>query len=120
MMVHGPEWDFVEEIKYGKTISKLFCKFCGVEFNGGATRIVEHIFGVGINIGAFVSLPSNAHVKLYKYITKYKVKGIPIGKKAKIYGRKYINVGRHVDVSTNEIRDDQDPTHLTSMHPMLA
>lgn len=57
MSRRGKEWEFVEELVPGKHTSRVQCKFCGHEFQGGATRIKEHILGVGVNVNHCVSPP---------------------------------------------------------------
>ena len=82
MTKRGPEWAFVEELKPGKHKSRLRCKYCAHEFRGAsATRIKEHILGVGINVNHCPSPPPNANVILKKYVTKLNIKGIWLSKK---------------------------------------
>ena len=69
-MVRGPEWSYVEELKQGKTTSYVRCRSCGHTFHGRATRIKEHLFGVGANVESCSSPLGNIYVCLQKYTNK--------------------------------------------------
>ena len=74
-MVRGPEWSYVEELKQGKTTSYVRCRSCGHTFHGSATRIKEHLFGVGANVERCSSPPGDIHVRLQKYANKIRSTG---------------------------------------------
>lgn len=47
----GPEWDSVEVLEEKeKGLPQVKCKSCHKTFNGGATRIREHILGISGNV----------------------------------------------------------------------
>ena len=49
----GSEWDSVEVLEEkDKGLPEVKCKSCHKTFNGGATRIREHILGISGNVRA--------------------------------------------------------------------
>lgn len=123
MTKRGPEWAFVEELKPGKHTSRLRCKSCGHEFQAGATRIKEHILGVGINVNHCSSPPPNAHITLNKYVAKLKVKGIWLSRKGQGGVDTCVSnpsIGHQVDYETQPLNTQACEAGTSSKHASFS